>query len=505
MQINTNITAMNTLRLLNNASQAQSKSMAKLSSGLRINSAADDAAGLSISEKMKGQIRGLDQASRNAQDGISMTQTAEGALNETTDILQRMRELATQSANDTNTDQDRSAIQDEMNQLTDEVNRIGNTTEFNTQKLLNGGNAGPVQNVQADSAFTNAAVTGASGLTGDTDHTIAITYNAGTSATTIAASTSLTKAGTGTATGTISGTYTGTSDISSITVAKDSTTGDWTVNGDTVTPSTNDLSWNGLTISFDDISNTANGDTFTYTGDVNAEVAAGYTATIDDSAVTGTVSSGAGSQTYTTADGKSVTADLGTFDFAADGDGTTNNITFDQTQGGTGFSATLQIGANTGQSMTLNISDMRAAALGLSSATGGTEDVTDSDGNTVTASFTATQQVTDGTNNDNTEYALDLSSSDKASAAISVIDNAINTVSSERSKLGAYENRLDHTINNLNTSSQNITEASSRITDVDMASEMSEQTKDSILSQAAQAMLAQANQQPQQVLQLLRG
>jgi flagellin len=138
MRINHNIAALNTHRQLNNASTAQSKSMEKLSSGLRINKAGDDAAGLAISEKMRGQIRGLDQASRNAQDGISMIATAEGALNETHDILQRMRELAVQSSNDTNTDTDRKEIQKEVSQLVSEIDRIGNNTEFNTKKLLNG-------------------------------------------------------------------------------------------------------------------------------------------------------------------------------------------------------------------------------------------------------------------------------------------------------------------------------------------------------------------------------
>ncbi|MGM0792307.1 MAG: flagellin [Bacillota bacterium] len=138
MRINHNIAALNTYRQLNSASTAQGKSMEKLSSGLRINKAGDDAAGLAISEKMRGQIRGLDRASANAQDAISMIQTAEGALSETTDILQRMRELATQAANDTNTKEDRGEIQKEINQLTSEINRIGNTTEFNTQKLLKG-------------------------------------------------------------------------------------------------------------------------------------------------------------------------------------------------------------------------------------------------------------------------------------------------------------------------------------------------------------------------------
>ncbi|SDI02913.1 flagellin, partial [Alteribacillus persepolensis] len=139
MIINNNIPAMNTHRQMGINQQAQQNSMEKLSSGLRINRAGDDAAGLAISEKMRAQINGLDQASRNAQDGISMIQTAEGALNETHSILQRMRELATQASNDTNVEVDREEIQKEMNQLTSEINRIGNTTEFNTQSLLDGG------------------------------------------------------------------------------------------------------------------------------------------------------------------------------------------------------------------------------------------------------------------------------------------------------------------------------------------------------------------------------
>jgi flagellin len=138
MRINHNIAALNTYRQLTIGQNAAAKNMEKLSSGLRINRAGDDAAGLSISEKMRGQIRGLEQASRNAQDGISLIQTAEGALNETHAILQRMRELAVQAANDTNTTEDRQAIQDEADQLAKDLNRIANNTEFNTQKLLNG-------------------------------------------------------------------------------------------------------------------------------------------------------------------------------------------------------------------------------------------------------------------------------------------------------------------------------------------------------------------------------
>jgi flagellin len=299
MIINHNITALNTHRQLGAATNAQSKSMEKLASGMRINRAGDDAAGLAISEKMRGQIRGLDQASRNAQDGISLIQTAEGALNETHDILQRTRELATQSANDTNTTTDRGEIQKELDQLIDEIDRIAGNTEFNT-KNLTGAKA-------ADGTFTGIA------------------------------------------------------------------------------------------------------------------------------------------QTFT-----------------------------------------FHIGANEGQSIELSINSMDAGNLGTRATDG-----------TMTTSIKSLKTAADGTGGAlNTQAGAD--------AAITVINNAIEQVSAERSKLGANQNRLEHTINNLSTSSENLTAAESRIRDTDMAKTMMDQTKNSILSQAAQAMLAQANSAPQGVLQLLR-
>jgi flagellin-like hook-associated protein FlgL len=167
-----------------------------------------------------------------------------------------------------------------------------------------------------------------------------------------------------------------------------------------------------------------------------------------------------------------------------------------------GFNAKFQVGANTAQSMTITINDMRAAALKVSGKDANNNTVTASNGNV--AKYVTIANVTDGTTNNAVEFALDVSSHDKATAAISVIQDAIEAVSAERSKLGAYQNRLEHTINNLGTSSENLTAAESRIRDVDMAKEMMEFTKMNILSQAAQAMLAQANQQPQGVLQLLR-
>jgi flagellin len=270
MRIQHNISALNTHRQLafNNAQAA--KNLEKLSSGFRINRAGDDAAGLAISEKMRGQIRGLEMASKNAQDAISLIQTAEGALTETHAILQRMRELAVQAANDTNVSADRTAIQNEINALVSELNRIADNTEFNTQKLLDGSFSGKV----------------------------------------------------------------------------------------------------------------------------------------------------------------------------------------------------FHIGANSGQSITLSIRNMDATNLSVNSLSVGTASA--------------------------------------ANNAISKINNAIETVSSERSKLGAVQNRLEHTINNLGATVENLTAAESRIRDVDMAKEMMEFTKNNILMQAAQAMLAQSNQMPQGVLQLLR-
>lgn len=298
MIINHNIAALNTHRQLGSNNVAASKNLEKLSSGLKINRAGDDAAGLAISEKMRGQIRGLDMATKNSQDGISLIQTAEGALNETHSILQRMRELAVQSSNDTNNDADRGEIQKEVDQLASEITRIANNTEFNTKKLTDG--------------------------------------------------------------------------------------------------------------SFKD-----------------------------------------------------------------------TDLTF-------------HVGANKGQNVTLKIGAMDAVELGVATVGSGTNAA-----GTVSAGGTAGVQAI-------TDKGIDVSTQAKADTAIDTINKAIETVSAERSKLGAMQNRLEHTINNLGTSSENLTAAESRIRDVDMAKEMMDFTKNNILTQAAQAMLAQANQQPQGVLQLLR-
>lgn len=389
MIINHNIAALNTYNRLSANNNQTSKSLEKLSSGLRINRAGDDAAGLAISEKMRGQIRGLDQAQRNSQDSISLIQTAEGALNETHSILQRMRELAVQAGNDTNTEVDRGEIQKEINQLTDEIDRIANTTEFNTQKLIDGSKKGLVE---AEKSKTTIQL----------NTRAEIKINDTTTASDIATSGTIIITRTLVTGGTVE--YSGAN-----------------AHFDIGNPA-------GITASITD------GDTISFGG--------------SDIQLTGSLASLAVGESITISVKKAVTA-----------------------QTTVGDSLSMQIGANSGQNILIGMNSMKAEDLGV--------------------------RGTDA-------KALDISDYKKATAAITTINNAIELVSAERSKLGAVQNRLEHTINNLSASSENLTAAESRVRDVDMAKEMMNFQKNNILSQAAQAMLAQANQQPQGVLQLLR-
>ncbi|WP_039042127.1 flagellin [Sporosarcina sp. ZBG7A] len=520
MIINHNIAALNTHRQLNSATTNQSKSMEKLASGMRINKAGDDAAGLAISEKMRGQIRGLDMASKNAQDGISLIATAEGALNETHDILQRMRELAVQAGNDTNTDKDRGEIQKEVNQLTSEINRIGNTTEFNTQKLLDG----------------------SKGLSG------ANTITAGKAEVPAGGPVTAQDPGTATA-GALTFDFTGANATLNGYTIEFGTVADGTAEGATIDTTNKKIVING---DFDD---TDLAGTFSSAADIKTAIETAFTAQAGSfTGITVAVTGTPGAETTATtsaaitggldasAGSAGSPAEAGTYQFGFGSqdvsiDGTT--LTYDAAGGAAGWkdaaslakainddaglsvnytatvvngkiqldqkvgqesatgpvvtgndqSASLQIGANENQSMSININDMRATALGLTGTGTG---------------FTTDSGVNNGTDSTGSEKGLDVSSAKNAASAVTQIQTAIDKVSAERSKLGANQNRLEHTINNLNTSSENLTAAESRIRDVDMAKEMMEQTKNSILSQAAQAMLAQANQQPQGVLQLLR-
>ncbi|AJH01341.1 hypothetical protein LF65_04812 [Clostridium beijerinckii] len=548
MIINHNLMANNAIRNANINSTNASKSMQKLSSGLRINSAADDAAGLAISEKMRGQIRGLDQASSNAQDAISMTQTSEGALNETQSILQRMRELATQSANDTNVTVDRTSIQKEMNQLTSEINRIGNTTEFNTQKVLNGGgddNGEWSAKVTGGTIGTEVLVSGGSALAPGAislnvdgqDYSVNIT-----SGTLIASAINAINSAVGTNVASITMNADGSGELVLQSKAGNAT-GSIQITG--ATGAAAKSTGTGLALTATTLENrtfaTKQGTAASITGGTIATgIASGATGSslapgaltieVDGKNYSVNITSGTMIASAITAINSAVGTNVASITSNADGSGslTLKSTTLSkdskiQIIGSTGtastslkltsgsevkgedanFNATMQIGANQGQNFTISIGDMRAAALRVSGAAGNQIGFT-KDGQSFTAKFTSTNSVTDGTTTTLQEAALDISTKDNATAAIKVLDDAINSVSSQRSELGAAQNRLEHTINNLGTSSENLTSAESRIRDVDMAKEMSTFSKNNILSQAAQAMLAQANQQPQQVLSLLR-
>ncbi|WP_420489807.1 flagellin [Neobacillus drentensis] len=469
MQINHNIAALNTYRQLNTASTAQSKSMEKLSSGQRINKAGDDAAGLAISEKMRGQIRGLDQASRNSQDAISLIQTGEGALNETHDILQRMRELATQSANDTNTDSDRGNIQKEVDQLAKEITRISNTTEFNKQNLLAGGlndtfqigaNAG--QNIQLGIGAMDAQSLGVAGslttttftgtnslvtsLQTDSSNLNGVYLNVSkTAASAGVVNQSNASGGAGTA----GGTYTGAKDVTfmvkatgvnvggDVTSAQYSTDGGatWTNAAVTVTASTSSAITlaDGATLTTANDAQNAISDTWTFTQ------SAGYLTMQLGSSATGGTTVGTAQKVYSNQ--SSVTLGDSTTDSTA-----TVNFNYATVFGG--------------------------ATAGTYSATGGTFTNTDSD--QITQTQTQSTAAVIGPNGTvsaaaTAQKGINVSSQGAANNAITTIDSAIQKVSDERSKLGAYQNRLEHTINNLNTSSENLTSAESRIRDVDYA------------------------------------
>jgi flagellin len=468
MRINHNIAALNTYRQLNSASTAQSASMEKLSSGLRINKAGDDAAGLAISEKMRGQIRGLDQASKNSQDGISFIQTAEGALNETHDILQRMRELAVQSANDTNTDADRGELQKEVDQLAEEITRIANNTEFNTKSLLNGavsdnGEKAAVFQIGANSgqnitlnikamdaaslgvardATTIAATANGSEISnvkfGDTLGAALvdganITFNAADNA---GASSTLTTNGL-----TITGGAAGTAYDGFAVTLVDDTTEEINIDYDAKTiaisldltnGASSDIS--GLTVNATAGTAPAGGD-FTFAGDASG-LAAGV------AGAAGTTTGGADANPAETI----ITLD--------DGNGNTQTVTVEDTA--TNVSVTS--GAFNG--LSFDVGDATALSNGADSI-----DIASSTVAATAATFASNEKTGDAV----AKAGIDISSQSAADTAVTSINNAIETVSAERSKLGAYQNRLEHTINNLNTSSENLTAAESRIRDVDYA------------------------------------
>lgn len=413
MRINNNIMALNAHRQLG-ANQANSaKSMERLSSGFRINRAGDDAAGLAISEKMRGQIRGLTQASRNAQDGISLIQTAEGALNETHSILQRMRELAVQSATDTNTEIDRGEIQKEIDQLAAEIDRIADTTQFNTKELLNG--------------------------------EFKAMFHIGANA------------------------------------------------GQNVDLSIENMSAGALKVGIEALE--------AGTAEV-AEVADSVVLKSGDTIVAVKVGSGENAKWY---DPEDVVKGSGDVLEAKDG-AEPLEIAEGKTIDGAGFYTEDKAEIDGIADSSVLLKGETVVAVEVGGKWYAPEDV-QSDGETTPALETkadATElEVGDAYVLGDGSGGINVSTQEAADTAITTINKAIETVSAERSKLGAMQNRLEHTIANLGTSAENLQAAESRVRDLDMAEEIMAFTKNSILQQAATAMLAQANMAPQSVLQLL--
>lgn len=402
MRIQHNISALNTHRNLGFNNAQASKNLEKLSSGYKINRAGDDAAGLAISEKMRGQIRGLDMATKNANDSISLIQTAEGALNESHAILQRMRELAVQSANDTNVDEDRVALQKEVQQLKEELTRISTDTEFNTQKLLNGNFDDKIFHI---------------GANGDQNIKLSI---GDTSAFELKLAEELKASGDGKLykPGTTSGVAiynSGATVVQAVGTSGyiQSGNGKWYASGGSTT------ALSGAKVAFLEAELAKGGDNVSKSGNVD--------------------------KILMKVSGAAITA-------------------------GNDFAGYYGVGSGNG------------ALTGISYMTGNTK---------LDAGATAHTK------------GIDLRTQAGANDALATIDAAMKTISDTRSNLGAVQNRLEHTINNLGATEENLTAAESRIRDTDMAAEMMAFTKNNILMQAAQSMLAQANQQPQGVLQLL--
>jgi len=437
MVVQHNITAMNANRMLGVTSGLQAKSTEKLSSGYKINRAADDAAGLSISEKMRKQIRGLSQASDNAEDGISCVQTAEGALTEVHSMLQRMNELAVKAGNGTMSEDDRQNVQDEIDQLVDEIDRVSETTKFNETYLLKGDDT---SNGNTKSLEANAEIGQIDGLT--------VTAKADK-------------------------TYTDNDDVKiGKVIVKSSDTNVVTVDADNLTEAAGNIA--KITTDGTEVVVTKNdGKTDTYATvdkfkaayaglDIVGAGAVTISKTLDtatantDDTVTGTYTGNLNS--YKVGDSVNVKLAVG-----ASGETALSN-------GSKALLLSFQVGADTTSENKISVTmdSMSAKSIGV-------------DGIKVTGS--------DSTN---------------ADKAVDTISDAIKKVSKQRSALGAVQNRLEHTISNLDNVVENTTSAESRIRDTDMAEEMVSYSKNNILMQAGQSMLAQANQQNQGVLSLLQ-
>jgi len=503
LTINTNIPALNAKRNLGRTQGMLNKALQRLSTGLRINSAKDDAAGLAVSTRMTSQIRGLNQAARNANDGISLAQTAEGAMQESGNILQRMRELAVQSANDTNTSSDRANIQKEIVQLKDELTRIASQTSFNGQKILDGTFTAAKFQVGAFANETISITVGNASATAMGAYTAASILNIGGEAGFVegvedvvnqVAGDTITVSGT---LGSTDATYAGGATAAEIAAGINGVTGD---TGVTATASTSaDIRYAagvvvGETVSFslstEDGAGTAQGTvvnighTLTSTTDysglrdaINAESAS--------TGVVASLNTAAGALTLTNSDGHNVI--IGN---VSNGTNDDNVLSVGATAAAFVSSATLQNdGTTAGNFDEVNIGGQVSMSSSKSFAVTGT--VTDFAAADLTAALSSVADITVATQAGST-------------AALNVIDEALSFISSTRADLGAVQNRFESTIANLQSVSENVSAARARVMDADFAAETAALAKAQIMQQAGIAMLAQANMLPQAVLTLLQ-
>jgi flagellin len=503
--INTNTASLNAQRNLNASQGALSTSLQRLSSGLRINSAKDDAAGLAISDRMTSQINGLNQAARNANDGISLAQTAEGGLSTATDLLQRMRTLTVQAANGTNSSSDRSSIQQEVGQLQQELNRVANTTQFNGQNVLDGtlnnaqfqvgANANQTINFSIGSA--QASAIGNNALAQNTGGTMVNSIK-GTVAGTIPANNvaggAITIQGNGTS---LSYTAAAGESGKKIADAINAASGNTGVSADATTQATLggfaagtfSLTLQGAPTAAGAANPVTVSATLTSATDV-----AGLTKAINDqtgaTGITAVADLSTGKINLTQADG---------YDIGLKNNGAQTTITMTgaaTTEGGSGTAVTLAAGAAAGDTATVGakITLSSASAFTASSAGAG---VFTAAATTYSSSLSsvASIDVTKTTNGTPTG----------ANDALKVIDAALANISNARASLGAVQNRFTNTISNLQATSENLSSARSRIQDTDFAAETASLTRGQILQQAGTAMLAQANSLPNGVLSLLRG
>jgi flagellin len=486
--INTNMLSLNAQRNLSQSQAAQATAIQRLSSGLRINTAKDDAAGLAISERFTTQIRGLNQATRNAQDAISLSQTAEGALGSISDNLQRIRELAVQAANGTNSAVDRLALDQEVQQMIAETQRVATQTQFNGINLLDGTFSGQTFQVGANQNQTVAissisnAQTSALGSnllsTGGTLMNRALTAGATVPAG-VAAETDLTlTTATGGTTAAIS--YAANAGANGIADAIN-TAG---ANVGLSATATNSATLGSLA-SAGTVSMTLNGQAISAAVTTTSDLSALAAAINGVSGTTGVSASFADSNnrssiTLTTTDGRDITM----LDFNNTGATKTVGVT-----GGNGTAVTLTGGAATDSTRIVGKVDVYSSQGAITAALANTDAFASAG---VTSSFSSLG-------------GLSVTTSNNAQSALRIVDDALRQVNGARASLGAIQNRFESTIDNLKVSSENLTASRSRVLDADFAEETSKLTRSQILQQAGTAMLAQANAAPQGVLALLRG